>query len=459
MIDNKPTSPSNDHALQAAFNTLFTKKHLPTLTQLRKDEAKRVALATLEAAYGGAVPARHRKVLRRVTGLVSGTPEAASHVAQDLAVSRERIRAMTSQALKHLKGAASKAPLHETVTTNQAEGSSTAINLYQGEPMEQAVRLASLPPGDLRREAMSAANARDAERLWALMDAFLTLHGSKGSTVSERTRRNYRRGLKDLLRDWTHENLLRPRRDAGVTWIRQLERRPVVNHHTGEVIRDPVTGDVKRLSPATIQVKLSAARTLYKALRWAGATKETPFETVRVVRDPVPAWEKRGAYTPEEVGRLLEFAEPADQVMVLLGAHAGLRIAEIARLAWGDIDWRSKELVVREGKGRKTARVAMTKRLREALNALRTEHVEVGFVLPFRAYRARERFKQLCQRAGIAYEGRAVHGLRHGAGTRVYQQFHDLGRVAQHLRQASVDTARRYAKMADKVVHEGIEEW
>lgn len=52
-----------------------------------------------------------------------------------------------------------------------------------------------------------------------------------------------------------------------------------------------------------------------------------------------------------------------------------------------------------------------------------------------------------------------MHGLRHGAGTRTYVQFRDLGRVAQYLRQASVDTARRYAKMADKVVGEGIEEW
>lgn len=145
---------------------------------------------------------------------------------------------------------------------------------------------------------------------------------------------------------------------------------------------------------------------------------------------------------------------------MLLGAHAGLRIAEISRLRWPDIDWKSRELIVRGGKGGKTARVALSGRLREALRALPRDATELdGFVLPWRAYRARERFQRLCRRAGVEYQDRAVHGLRHGAGTRVYQQFGDLGRVAQHLRQASIDTARRYAKMADKVIHEGIEDW
>lgn len=67
--------------------------------------------------------------------------------------------------------------------------------------------------------------------------------------------------------------------------------------------------------------------------------------------------------------------------------------------------------------------------------------------------------KKLCLLAGVEYKGKEVDGLRHGAGTRTYTQFRDLGRVAQHLRQASVDTARRYAKTSDKVVGEGIEKW
>ena len=312
----------------------------------------------------------------------------------------------------------------------------------------------------MRRLAVGSAQARDAVALWELTDACLTLHGAKGAAVSDRTRDSYRRGISDLLQDWAGENLLRPGRDAGVVWVRRLETKVIHDAVTGEPKRDPVSGGPRVLSPATVQAKLAAARALYKALRWAGATNSNPFENVRAAKDPVPAWEKRGAYTPEEIEALLEVAEGPDQIVVLLGAHAGLRIAEMAALRWPDLDWRTKELVVRKGKGGKTARVAMTRRLRETLRYCPRDAADLnGFVLPFRAYRARERFQKLCLVAGVEYQGKEVHGLRHGAGTRTYMQFRDLGRVAQHLRQASVDTARRYAKMADKVIGEGIEEW
>ena len=243
-----------------------------------------------------------------------------------------------------------------------------------------------------------------------------------------------------------------------MVWVRGLEQKPVVHQHTGEPKLD-TDGSIKTLSPATVQVKLAAARTFYKALRWTGATQATPFADVKVAKDPVAPWEKRGAYSVEDVERLLEVAEDVDTVMILLGAHAGLRIAEISALRWNDIDWGGGELVVRKGKGGKTARVALTKRLRRALLELPRDADPNAPVLPYRAYRARERFQRVCLQAGVSYEGKAVHGLRHGAGTRVYKQFNDLARVAQHLRQANLETARRYAKMADREIHEGIEEW
>ena len=48
--------------------------------------------------------------------------------------------------------------------------------------------LAVLGEDELRRFAAEAARDRDAESLWALTEAHLTLHGSAGSRVSSRTR-------------------------------------------------------------------------------------------------------------------------------------------------------------------------------------------------------------------------------------------------------------------------------
>lgn len=454
-------TPEQKDQLELALRSVYPDAGTPTLGEFRKDPARLASLEHLLEVLGEALPERQHVVLGHTLGLQGSIAETLEQVGRDLGVTRERIRAIGKQALNNLKKAALAADLTMEAVTEQPEGAAgLGLELYQGNATDRAVRWASLPSDDLRRLAVAAAQARDAEALWNLTDAYLTLHGAKGSAVSERTRDSYRRGLCGLLRDWKGENLLRPARDAGVVWVRQLETRVVRDPLTGEPKRDTVSGGPRVLSPATVQAKLAAARALYKALRWAGATTASPFENVKVAKDPVPAWEKRGAYTPEEVEALLVVAEGPDRVMVLLGAHAGLRIAEMAALRWPDVDWRAKELVVRQGKGGKTARVAMTKRLRETLHECPRDAANLkGFVLPYRAYRARERFQKLCLLSGVEYKGREVHGLRHGAGTRTYVQFKDLGRVAQHLRQASVDTARRYAKMADKVVGEGIEEW
>jgi len=61
----------------------------------------------------------------------------------------------------------------------------------------------------------------------------------------------------------------------------------------------------------------------------------------------------------------------------------------------------------------------------------------------------RRRLKALCERTGVRYEGREVHGLRHTAGTLMYARTKNLRAVAQHLRHAQLDTAAIYAEMDD----------
>jgi len=326
------------------------------------------------------------------------------------------------------------------------------VQRYQGDALSRAEAWASLPPDALRRRAARAANARDRDELWALTEAYLFLHGSKGARASRHTLRTYRRGFEDLLDGWQGENLLRPSRDAGVLYIRRLES-------------TPLDGSGARPQPSTLQVKLAAARTLYRALRWAGATEARPFENVRVAKDPTPPWEKRRPYADREVERLLELADPAERVVVLLGAHAGLRISEMTGLRWGDLDLGRGELRVAAGKGGKSAHVRVTRRLREAVEALRAEaeaphrQRDPSYVLPWGTDHTRKRFRRLCARAGVDYGSAGVHGLRHGAGTRYYRQAHDLGRVAAHLRHADIQTTRIYAKIDQDAIGEDIDDW
>lgn len=327
-----------------------------------------------------------------------------------------------------------------------------SIQKFTDNNLSQAQDWAHLNSSDLRRRAMIAANQRDLDELWGLARAYLFLHGAKGGKVSPHTLKAYKRGVLDLVEAWQRENLIRPSRDAGVLYIRRLETIP--NERTG-----------KTLSPASIEVKLASARALYKALRWAKATDAVPFRDVKPASDPTPAWEKRKPYSPEDIEQLLEFADISEQVLVLLGAHGGLRISEMCNLEWHDIDWLNGKIRV-TGKGGKQASISMSGKLERVLKILRASidyrkrsKRPQDAVLPWGTFRAREKLQDLCSRAGIPYAERAVHGLRHGAGTRYYAQTKDLGRVATHLRHANIQTTRIYAKLADDAIKADLKDW
>jgi integrase/recombinase XerC len=324
------------------------------------------------------------------------------------------------------------------------------LERYTGQP--QARDWASLSEEDLRRRAMTAANVRDQDELWNLTRAYWFLHGKKGGKASRGSLTVYKGYTYEFVRLWQGENLLHPSRDAGALYLRDLETLP--NVRTGQP-----------LCSATLEVKLAAVRLLYKALRWAKATEANPFENLSPAPDPTPDWEKRKPYSTEDVDKLLEHADPVLSVMVLLGAHAGFRISEMCALKWSDIQWERAFMKV-VGKGNKKATVIMSERLESALLELRKLPDKrkrfkrtADHVLPWNSDHARRHFSVLCDKAGVVYDEKAVHGLRHGAGTRYYAQTKDLGRVASHLRHENIQTTRIYAKLADEAVKEDLRGW
>ncbi|MBS3967730.1 MAG: site-specific integrase [Truepera sp.] len=338
---------------------------------------------------------------------------------------------------------------------------SAALQVSAGDQVGRARFLASLSTADLRRLAVRAANERDFETLWQLTEAHLTLHGESGALVSVNTYKAYRRGVKDLLAAWQGENLLRPGRDAAAVWLRTMECRG--------------------RKPATVRVKIAAGKALYKALRWAGATEAEPFADAKAAKDKTAPWERQGAYSQLEVTRLLAVADPVTRALILLGAHAGLRISEMLALRWSEVDLVNRKLVVLHGKGDKKRTVNLSKTLSEALGQLvRPPHpacapavhsqgqdlgvggpahkLQDGWVLPFRSrLSARERLARTCRAAGVRFQG--LHALRHAAGTLLQRQTGDITKVADHLGHATLDMARNYAKADDRALKAVVDEW
>ncbi len=204
-----------------------------------------------------------------------------------------------------------------------------------------------LHPSERRRLAMQAAHERNATALWGLTEAWLCANPRCGP-VAASTTKNYRTGLRYLLDAWRHEDLLRPAPDAVAAYVRTLERRG--------------------LNPGAIANRVATARGLDAALRWARAVLTDPFEGIQAPRDPTPPWEKRLPYDDDEVAALAQAAaDPHDRVLVLLGAHAGLRAGECVALRCEDVRPGRRDLMVRRSMGGTARTVALSATLARAL--------------------------------------------------------------------------------------------
>ncbi len=334
----------------------------------------------------------------------------------------------------------------------------TQVTLANYEPMSELARVQqtrNLDDDELRRFAVKAANERDAEALWTLTRAYLEDTTDKGN-LSRLTFKAYRHGVGVFVTANAHENLLHPSRRMGSRYRAWLKETPFINPDTDAPAR--------YRSPSTVNKTLAAARVLYRALHWAGATDATPFASVKGVHDPVPAWEKVQPYPKAELDKLLDVTtDPADVVALLLCAHAGLRAHEAAGLEWRALDLKAKRLQVR-GKGGYVDSVALSKSLLDALEVLRTDKTlrrkakaRAGKVLPYADERLRQRLRALCAAAGIDY--RALHPLRHQSGTRMYEETGDLRRTQTHLRHKNIATTTIYAKVSEKALEDVTREW
>lgn len=399
--------------------------------EVLQDRTRYLAAVTLLRSLGATLPARQAELLRRALGL-ERDPEPLASIARDLGVSRVRAHAIFRQAVDGLvEAAAGGAALQES--------SSTTLVAAPGGGTEDAVRWAKLPPERRRVQAVRAANERDAEALWSLTNYHLTTRGRSRGRLSESTRAAYRRGVLDLVAAFEEENLLAPSPDAGAVYLIRLETESVTRTVNGRVVTRPY-------SASTIAVKLAAAKALYRALRHVRATEATPFADLSAPVDAKAPEAKREAYDADEVGRMLAAAGPLDRAFVHLCATAGLRNFEATGLTWGQVRFDRRLLEGVVGKGRRVRDVPAAGALLEALRAIRPEHPRDDEpVLPFGPERARRRLRAVCAAAGVRYEGREVHGLRHTAGTQVTRR-HGIDAAADLLRHANLQTTRRYSK-------------
>ncbi|ASN80758.1 tyrosine-type recombinase/integrase [Deinococcus ficus] len=317
-----------------------------------------------------------------------------------------------------------------------------ALVPFTADALAQARSFSGLTDEALRVRAVTAARDKTFPELWAITLAYLSTDTSGGVRTSPHTLRAYRKGVEVLVnhaRDHAW-NLLHPgRREPGL-YVAALTS--------------------SGLKPATVMARVAAASALYRALRWAGATDADPFADVKRPKDRTKGIVKNPPYRPEFVQAMLEHADAQERALVLLMAHAGLRIAEALAVTWADVDLPRRRLLVAHGKGDKARRVPLSALLRDALSAWQAESGARGpaWVFTFQAYSsAYERLRKLALRCGREHEFRGFHAGRKYAGTQLYAATKDFTRVAGFLGHEQVDTTRRYVEVPEDDLDDIVE--
>lgn len=306
-----------------------------------------------------------------------------------------------------------------------------------------ALSYADLTDQSLRVRAVEAAANYDVDALVLITQAYMTTASRKGARTSAKTLAAYTLAVRDFV-PWARHGgmaLLRPGRRDGARYLANLQRRPT-------------QGKGKRgfLAAATIAQYTAGVRALYRALRWAGATEAQPFDEVYVPTDPTPAIVRNPPYMTE-VEDVLPHCSPTLAALLLLCAHAGLRIGEALGVRAGDVQGRV--LVVR-GKGGKVRRVPLGARVRAALADLPILDAN-GRYFEWDYGQASYRLQKAFRAAG--HEWRGFHAARKTSGTRLYKVTKDFTRVSLFLGHSSVDTTRRYVAVEEHDVAAEVEAW
>lgn len=259
-----------------------------------------------------------------------------------------------------------------------------------------------------------------------------------------------RRAVRDFLR-WAS------RRGTGD--VRELGKRDLLSYHAHLCGRkSKKTGEP--LAPTTVNARFSAVRLLYSCLYREGALSENPAQGLDLDL-PEPAGWRRRPLTREEVTRFLESIDIGtpqglkDRTLFELIYSSGLRVAEVAALKVGDIDFERRLMVVR-GKFDRDRMVPISEVARDFLRAhlgTKLDQPEAWVFVGFGgATRGRhmasmsvsERFRTLLKRFDMDRKEISTHSLRHSTATHLLENGASVRHVQELLGHRDIETTVRY---------------
>jgi|SRR5690242_7247221 len=209
-------------------------------------------------------------------------------------------------------------------------------------------------------------------------------------------------------------------------------------------------------TPATFNRYRVAISHAYKLAIENRKCAENPAKLVRLQRESNERVRYLNQHDVEEEKKLREAIRakyPERAAEFDLALNTGLRLSEMCRLTWQDVDLRLNVLTLRETKSGKIQRVPLNAAAKEALRNLRAQTTGVH-VCPDHGDRRRRWWDE------IRLDAKTVdfhwHDLRHTFASRLVMAGVDILTVNKLLRHATLGVTMRYAHLAPNHLHDAV---
>ena len=266
----------------------------------------------------------------------------------------------------------------------------------------------------------------------------------KGTTVGEGTRHASDEAIISAYVQWMRARGLADNTiDVRVRYCRRFAALWPILEPTREAMLEAIATQPAASSRAAMR---AALRSFYA---WAledgliesdPAAKLPPMRVPQALPRPMP---------DDAIREALERAPEEVRLMIMLGALAGLRRAEIARVHRRDVTPEGLRVL---GKGGKVRLVPLVPELRAMLERV------YGWAFPSARSPKRhmnERYVGMLMRQYLPADY-TTHQLRHRFATTVYQQTHDIRAVQELLGHSSIITTQRYTAVGAEHLHAAV---
>lgn len=204
---------------------------------------------------------------------------------------------------------------------------------------------------------------------------------------------------------------------------------------------------LQKSAPATVRQDLAAIKDCFKWAVKLGYLRRNPAGDVERPSLPVKQDDPAVYLSPEQFSDLLAKAG-RDRPLYKLVAWTGLRITEVLKLEWTDVE--ADYLVVRRGKGRKQRLIPLIRQAREALaEAKKVTHLGKPTKVFWWAsdrHATLRRFQRRLEWAGIEKRYR-FHDLRHTFGAWAASSGVDLRVIAEAMGHTDITVTKTYAHL------------